>query len=105
MTYLIAAFCYVAPDMSGLSVERLILEGIAFRFGVFTVTPIISCIFLLILGCVFLFLCVDKFKKINLLDVQIFLNFLKKLIDKWFQLVYYICCTQKKRFCRDFRVV
>lgn len=70
LTYLTGAFRYVALNMSHLTTEDLLNQGVAYRLGFFTVTPTISWIFVLIFGFLFFILCVWKFKKVNLSEIQ-----------------------------------
>ena len=70
LTYLTGAFRFVAMDMYSLPVDELVRQGIAFRIGGITITPAVTWIFVLALGAVFLFLCVSKFRKINLSEIQ-----------------------------------
>lgn len=70
LTYLTAAFRYVALQMFGLPLEELLRQGVAFRLGGLTVTPAVSWAFALGIGCLFFFLCIDRFKKIDLLEIK-----------------------------------
>lgn len=70
LTYLTGAFRFVAMDMYSLPVNELVRQGIAFQIGNITITPTVTWIFILALGAVFLFLCVNKFRKINLSEIQ-----------------------------------
>lgn len=70
LTYLTGAFRFVAMDMYSLPVDELVRQGIAFQIGNITITPTVTWIFILALGAVFLFLCVNKFRKINLSEIQ-----------------------------------
>ncbi|MDO4265345.1 MAG: ABC transporter permease [Eubacteriales bacterium] len=70
LTYLTSAFRYVALNMFDLSATELIHQGIAIHFGSITILPYVSWIFAFGIGMVFLILCIKKFEKINLLEVQ-----------------------------------
>lgn len=70
LTYLTGAFRYAALGMSNLGTDELVRQGVAYRFGIFTVMPAISWIFLLIFGILFFILCVQKFKKADLSEIQ-----------------------------------
>lgn len=70
LTYLTSAFRFVALNMFDLSIDELVRQGVAFQFGVFTITPVISWISALVIGIIFFFLCINKFKRINLLEVK-----------------------------------
>lgn len=70
LTYLTGSFRFVAMDMYSLPVDELVRQGIAFQIGNITITPTVTWIFILALGAVFLFLCVNKFRKINLSEIQ-----------------------------------
>ena len=70
LTYLTGAFRFVAMDLYAVPVDDLVRQGIAFHIGSITVTPAVTWIFVLALGAVFLYLCVRKFRKINLSEIQ-----------------------------------
>ena len=70
LTYLTGAFRFVAMDMYSLPVDELVRQGIAFQIGNITITPTVTWIFILALGAVSLFLCVNKFRGINLSEIQ-----------------------------------
>ena len=70
LTYLTGAFRYIVLGMTDLTTEELIQQGVAFRFGSLTVTPAISWILILIVGTLFFFLCVGRFKKVDLSKIQ-----------------------------------
>ena len=70
LTYLTGAFRYIALGMTDLTTEELIQQGVAFRFGSLTVTPAISWILILTVGTLFFFLCVMRFKKVDLSEIQ-----------------------------------
>ncbi len=70
LTYLTGAFRYAALGMKGLSTEELVSQGVAYQFGGVTITPAITWIFVLTIGVIFFALCVYKFKKVNLAEIQ-----------------------------------
>lgn len=70
LTYLTAAFRYAVLDMSGLSTAQLIQEGVAIKIGSLVITPQISWIFVLIVGVVFLCLCIRKFQRVNFMEIK-----------------------------------
>lgn len=70
LTYLTGAFRYVALGMNGLSTEELVSQGVAYQFGGITITPAVTWIFILTIGVIFFALCVYKFKRVNLGEMQ-----------------------------------
>lgn len=70
LTYLTGAFRYIALGMTDLTTEELIQQGVAFQLGSLTVTPAISWIVILLIGMLFFFLCVRRFKNVDLSEIQ-----------------------------------
>ena len=65
MTYTTAFFRTIILEKTALPVERLIEEQLAFQFGGFTVTPIVSMVIVLLFGAVFLFLATLVFSRVD----------------------------------------
>lgn len=65
MTYTTAFFRMVILEKTSLSAEQMVLEGLAFRCGNFTVTPWIGMLLVLLLGVLFLVLSSVIFTKVD----------------------------------------
>lgn len=72
LTYTTAVFRYVTLKMEHLSTAELIKSGVAFNIHGFVITPWMSCILILIMGAIFLTLCVQQFSKADFSKVKAF---------------------------------
>jgi len=72
MTYTTSIFRYVALRMEGLTAAQLIKAGVAFNIYGFTIMPYLSLILIVVIGMLFLFLCVSRFNKADFSTVKVF---------------------------------
>jgi ABC-2 type transport system permease protein len=72
MTYTTSIFRYVSLRMEGLSAAQLIKAGVAFNIYGFTALPYFSLILIVVIGMLFLFLCVSRFNKADFSTVKVF---------------------------------
>ena len=71
LTYITAAFRYVALGLYSSSAPELVREGIAFDVHGFIVTPVMGFLFIVLFGCAFFFLCVRKFNGADFSSVKV----------------------------------
>ena len=72
LTYTTAIFRYISLRMEDLSAAQLIKAGVAFDIHGFTVMPYFSLIMIVLIGALFLFLCVSRFNKADFSTVKVF---------------------------------
>jgi ABC-2 type transport system permease protein len=58
--------------MEGLSAAQLIKAGVAFDIYGFTAMPYFSLILIVVIGMLFLFLCVSRFNRADFSTVKVF---------------------------------
>jgi ABC-2 type transport system permease protein len=72
LTYMTAAFRYVALKMEGLSANQLVQAGVAFNIHGFIVRPYLGAVLVLVMGAVFFALCVNQFNQADFSRVKVF---------------------------------
>ena len=72
LTYTTAVFRYVTLKMEHLPTAELVKSGVAFNIHGFIITPWMSCIFIMVIGIIFLALCVRQFSKADFSKVKLF---------------------------------
>ena len=73
LTYTTAVFRYVMLGMETLPTAALVKSGVAFSVGGgLVITPLFSSLLVLVLGAIFLVLCVRRFSRANFSSVKVF---------------------------------
>ncbi len=72
LTYTTSIFRYISLRMEVLSAAQLIKAGVAFDIYGFTVMPYFSLIMIVVIGMLFLFLCVSRFNRADFSTVKVF---------------------------------
>lgn len=65
MTYTTATFRTIILEKTGLSTQQLIDEQLAFQFGSFVVTPLMSLLIVVVFGVIFLMLATSVFTRVD----------------------------------------
>jgi ABC-2 type transport system permease protein len=72
LTYTTAIFRYISLRMEVLPATQLVKAGVAFNIYGFTVMPFFSLIMIVVIGMLFLFLCVSRFNRADFSTVKVF---------------------------------
>ena len=70
LTYTTSVFRYIALGANKMTAVELVNEGIAFKIGSFTITPIIGLLITVLIGAVFFAVCVKRFNKADFSTVK-----------------------------------
>ena len=72
LTYITSIFRFITLKMNGVPQAQLVKEGVAFKIHGFVIMPQLGFLFIILIGLVFLFLCVYKFSKADFSNVKVY---------------------------------
>lgn len=71
LTYITSIFRYISLNMEGLTTVELIKQGVAFDLFGFVITPFMGLVVTAVIGTVFIFLSVQKFREADFTSVKV----------------------------------
>nr|WP_312579813.1 ABC transporter permease [Sedimentibacter sp.] len=72
LTYITSIFRYITLRMENMSAIELVKEGVAYDIHGFIITPQVGFLFIILIGLIFFWLCVNKFNKADFSNVKVF---------------------------------
>jgi len=72
LTYTTSIFRFISLKMEGMSSAALVKAGVAFKINGFVITPYLGLIAIVIMGLIFLTVCVNQFNKADFSRVKVY---------------------------------